>query len=226
MADARRFSRTRHSIKLNSREALEQCLKSSIYRTLRDHDPTALPGTVEVISELTAVIASQLVSQTQATQRALRTMKVEVADYGTEFVGQLVQEARKDVASRVKRTAVAPSTTGVGIVLADDWAGPVAGPTLIERNFGIPRSTLYRWQKRSEVVWLNTRTSKKPVFPLRQFVDGHPAEGIAELVQVLGDPRTAWQWLVTPHSEFEGTAPLEILLAGDAAAVVRAAQKK
>ena len=195
-----------------------------MYEALREQDPTALPGAVDVIAELTAVVAAQLISQTQATQRALRTMKGEVADYGTEFVTQLIKEANKDVRNRVKRTTVAPPSTEHDMVLADDWAGPVAGPTLIERHFGIPRSTLYRWQKRGEVVWLNTRTSNKPVFPLRQFVDGHPADGIAEVMEVVGDPRTAWQWLLTPNSGFENAAPLDELLNGNVEAVVEAAR--
>lgn len=225
MADARKFSRARHEIKLNRREAIERTLQQTIYNLLREEDPTALPGAVDVISELTAVVASQLMAQTQATQRALRSLKDDVSEYGAEIVVQLVREANKDVRDRIRATKAASPAVVEDMVLADDWAGPVAGPTLIERHFGIPRSTLYRWQKRKEVVWLNTRSSKKPVFPLRQFVDGRPAIGIAEIVQAFDDPRAAWKWLTSESARDKGGAPLEELLNGDTSSVVAAAQK-
>lgn len=221
MSDARKFSRERHRIKLNRREAIESKLRLMIRDVLREEDPTAVPGAVDAIAELTAVIASQLVSQTQSVQRSLKTL-VDIQDYGTEFVEQIVREARQDVRSQIKKIAVAAPPPEDGMILADDWAGPVAGPTMIERHFGIPRSTLYRWQKRKEVVWLNTRSSKKPVFPLRQFVDGRPLDGIAEIVQSWGDPRAAWQWLVKPNAHFKEATPLEKLLEGEAARVVEA----
>ena len=132
-------------------------------------------------------------------------------------------EAAKDVRSRVKRIASVSPPAESAFPLADDWAGPVAGPTLIERHFGIPRSTLYRWQKRNEVVALNTRTSKKPVFPLRQFVDGRPAAGIEEVVRILGDPRAAWRWLLAAHRDFGGSAPIDKLLKGETPDVLKAA---
>lgn len=223
MPDARKFSRERHRIKLSRRETIEAKLRSMIRDLLREEDPTAVPGAVDVIAELTAVIASQLLSQTQSSHRSLKTL-TDIADYGTEFVEQIVRESKRDVRSRIKNTTVAAPPIEDGLTLADDWAGPVAGPTMIERHFGIPRSTLYRWQKRKEVVWLNTRTSRKPVFPLRQFVDGRPVDGITEIVQAFGDPRAAWQWLVKPNALFDQAVPLEKLIQGDAAGVVEALQ--
>lgn len=223
MPDARKFSRERRRIKLERREAVESSLRSVIKDILREEGPTAPPGAVEVIAELTAVIASQLLSQTQASHRSLKTL-TDIADYGTAFVEQIVAESKREIRSGIRMTKVAAPPLKDGMVLADDWAGPVAGPTLIERHFGIPRSTLYRWQKRKEVVWLNTRTSKKPVFPLRQFVDGRPVDGIPEIVQTFGDPRAAWQWLVKQGTLFDGIAPIEKLLEGNAARVLEALQ--
>lgn len=196
-----------------------------LFDAMREQDPTALPGAVDVIAELAAVIASQLLAETQANQRALKTLKDDIAEFGTEFVFQIVKEARKDVRDRIRKTTAASPSAQGDAFLADDWAGPVAGPTLIERHFGIPRSTLYRWQKRGEVVWLNTRTSKKPVFPLRQFVDGKPADGIAEISEAMGGPRSAWQWLITPHSAFDGSTPLDALLKGRTSKVIEMAQE-
>lgn len=197
-------------------------LRGLIRNVLREEDPTAVPGAVDVIAELTAVVASQLLSQTQSNQRSLKALGEDIVDYGAEFVEQIVREAARDVRTRIKKISVAVPPTKDGLSLADDWAGPVAGPTMIERHFGIPRSTLYRWQKRKEVVWLNTRTSKKPVFPLRQFVDGRPHDGIAEVVQMFGDPRDAWQWLLKPNAFFDETPPIEKLIEGKAILVLQA----
>ena len=224
MANERKFSRKRHAIKLTNRETLERTLIKLIQPALAEHDPTAYPTAIRLISELTAVIASQLLIQTQADQRALITLRDDIADYGSEFVAQLMIEARRDVAARVKKTTVVQAPA-IPSMLADDWAGPVAGPTLIERHYGIPRSTLYRWQKRNEVVALNTRTSSKPVFPLRQFVDGRPAYGIAEILDLMPDPRRAWQWLIAPCPDLEGRSPIDVLLEGRTSDVIEAARK-
>jgi hypothetical protein len=225
VADERKFSRERHAIKLIRREAVEKQLRDVIHTALREQDPTAYPSAVRIIAELSAVIASQLLAQSQANQRAIIMLQDDIADFGTEFVAQLMVEANKDVAMRVKRTSVVAAATPEGVPLADDWAGPVAGPTLIEKHFGIPRSTLYRWQKRNEAIALNTRTSRKPVFPLRQFVDGKPTDGIAELVAIFGDQRLAWKWLVAPSPPFEPGSALDALLDGRMDEVVRHARE-
>lgn len=226
MADARKFSRERHRIKLNRREEVESTLRSSINDILREEDPTAPPGAVDTIAALTASIASQLLAQPQSTQRALKTLGDDIHDYAAEFVEQMVRESKKDVHARIKRVTRSVSPPQEDLQLADDWAGPVAGPTVIERHYGIPRSTLHRWQKRSEVVWLNIRTSRKPVFPLRQFVDGRPADGIGDIVQAFGDPRAAWLWLITANPALDDTTPLERLLEQDRDGVFEALKKK
>jgi hypothetical protein len=46
----------------------------------------------------------------------------------------------------------------------EDWAGPLAGPTELERAFGIARSTLHTWQKQGAVVGLLVGT-RKHAFP-------------------------------------------------------------
>ena len=186
-----------------------------LYDTMREQDPTALPGAVDVIAEIAATVASQLLAQTQATQRTIRTLRDEAVEYSTDFVVRLVAEAKKDVNARIRRTSVAPAAGDGALLMADDWAGPVAGPTLIETRFGIPRSTLYRWQKRNEAIALNTRTSRKPVFPLRQFVDGRPVDGLPQLVTIFGSQRNAWQWLIKPQPALGGASPLDLVLGGE-----------
>ncbi|KQZ28511.1 hypothetical protein ASD50_19510 [Mesorhizobium sp. Root552] len=177
---------------------------------------------IRTASRLAAIIASQLAAQTQAVQRALKDIEEDIPEYGAGFVSDLVEAATKSVIKKMKRFRPSQSSSmeNETLQLADDWAGPVAGPTMIERHYGIPRSTLYRWQKVNEVVAINTRSSRKPVFPLRQFVDGRPAQGIAEVVAAFGDQKRAWQWLLTPNARLNGGKPLEMLLQGEVDAVV------
>ena len=96
-------------------------------------------------------------------------------------------------------------------VRLEDWAGPVAGPSEIERQFGTKRSTLDAWQKRGVVVGLLKGAAH--VFPLAQFVDGRPIEGMSEVVRRIGNQRVAWQWLIQPKPSIGGT-PLDRLKKG------------
>lgn len=104
------------------------------------------------------------------------------------------------------------------------WAGEVAGPSELERRCGVSRSTLHDWQKRGAVIGL-LAGRRKHVFPLAQFLDGRPIEGLADVVAAAGSPRTAWAWLVEPHPSLRGRKPLDRLRAGDVGAVVDLAQQ-
>ena len=66
----------------------------------------------------------------------------------------------------------------------EDWAGPVGGPRDIEAKFGTKRSTLHDWQKRGAVIGL-LKGERKHVFPLAQFVDGRPVEGMTEITGII-----------------------------------------
>lgn len=106
----------------------------------------------------------------------------------------------------------------------ESWAGPVAGAGEIEDSLGIPRSTLSSWQQKGAIVGL-LRGARKLAYPLEQFVDARPLEGIADVLRVAPDARSAWLWLRQPHGALNGRAPLERLKAGDRAAVVTAAER-
>src|SRR5690606_13024039 len=88
-----------------------------------------------------------------------------------------------------------------------------------------PRSTLYRWQQLAEAIAIQSRSSSKPVFPLKQFVDGHPVAGLMPVVQVFGDQRTAWAWLNSPCPSLDETAPIDALLLGRTQEVMHLAKK-
>lgn len=204
--------------------SLESALYAEVERILKENDPTIQLPAVRVASRLAAVIASQLASQTQVIQRSMLSLEADATDFANDFVADVVGAATQSVRKKLKRfrpEAIQEDT----LQLADDWAGTVAGPTLIERHYGIPRSTLYRWQKLNEVVAISSRTSRKPVFPLKQFVDGRPANGVADVVSIFGDQRRAWQWLVTKNTITNG-APIDALLRGEVESVVKAAQSE
>jgi hypothetical protein len=95
----------------------------------------------------------------------------------------------------------------------EDWAGPLAGPTELQRDFGVARSTLHTWQKQGAVIGLLVGV-RKHAFPTEQFVDGRPVTGLATIVEAIGDPRAAWLWLREPNPALAGAPPLARLKAG------------
>ncbi len=103
----------------------------------------------------------------------------------------------------------------------EDWAGAVAGPIELEEKLGIKRSTLHSWQKRGAVIGL-LKGAKKHVFPLAQFVDGRPVEGMSELTQIIRNHRAAWRWLIQDKPSIGGV-PLALLKQGQASQVLQAA---
>lgn len=105
----------------------------------------------------------------------------------------------------------------------EDWAGPLAGPTELERDFGVARSTLHNWQKRGAVIGLLVGM-RKHAFPTEQFVDGRPLSGLGPVVEAIGEPRTAWLWLREPNPELGDVAPLVRLKAGATDKVIEVAR--
>ncbi|MER9630989.1 hypothetical protein [Mesorhizobium sp. M0296] len=92
----------------------------------------------------------------------------------------------------------------------EDWAGPVAGASELSRDYGIPRSTLHRWQHSDEVIGL-LKGTKKHVFPVEQFIDGRPARGISAIVSLAGGHRVAWLWLRQANPVLSGRKPIYLL---------------
>jgi hypothetical protein len=105
----------------------------------------------------------------------------------------------------------------------EDWAGPVAGPNDLERQYGIRRSTLQDWRRSGAVIGL-LKGVRKHVFPISQFVDGRPVKGLAKIQEIIGDPRTAWLWLVEPAKR-EDQTPLARLRRDEVDDVLDAARE-
>lgn len=225
MVTRRRFSRGGNLVKQASRPRLENTVAAAVSKILFEHDPTIGKPALRIAARLAGYISSAISVQTQAVQRALPTIEDDVENLAQIFIGHIVAEAQGRFDPRLQRFKAVPppAVPQAPLSAASDWAGPVAGPTVIERHFGIPRSTLFRWQKRDEVIALKSGSSRF-VFPLKQFVDARPADGIAELIAMFGDHRLAWRWLMAPTDKLGGNSPIDTLLAGKLANVVAAAR--
>ncbi|RWP86665.1 MAG: DUF2384 domain-containing protein [Mesorhizobium sp.] len=124
-----------------------------------------------------------------------------------ELAAEVLARLEAEASRRLNAEARASESEGARIT---DWAGPVAGPTHLEKRFGIPRSTLHWWQRHNDVVALR-RGARKHVFPLAQFIDGRPTPGIRQVLSSISDPRLAWLWLIRPSPFLGGRVPIDML---------------
>lgn len=92
----------------------------------------------------------------------------------------------------------------------EDWAGPVGGASDIEAQFGVKRTTLNTWYKQGAIIGL-LRGQRKLAYPFEQFIDGRPVQGIADVIAVAPDARSAWLWMRQPHGALDGQTPLAVL---------------
>lgn len=174
-------------------------------------------------AQIVAAVAAVVIALPPAQQKRLKSKSADVAD-------MIAALAREDVPARIEipeptevearkgsgfdelidieegRRRLAAYATKVPL---EDWAGPVAGSSMLSDQ-GIARSTLHDWQKRGQVVALLTG-ARKHAFPLEQFVDGRPVEGIADVLKAVGNPRRAWLWLVQQSPLLANKRPIDLL---------------
>ncbi|WP_459676302.1 antitoxin Xre/MbcA/ParS-like domain-containing protein [Acidisoma sp. 7E03] len=106
----------------------------------------------------------------------------------------------------------------------ESWAGPVAGAGDIQRLLGVPRQTLSNWRLAKAAIGL-LKGQRNLAYPLDQFVDGRPVEGLARIVEVAPSARAAWLWLRQPHAALGGKTPLSVLKHGQAGTVALVAER-
>ncbi|WP_353646456.1 hypothetical protein [Mesorhizobium sp. WSM2239] len=195
-----------------------------------EYDPGLRKPAIESVGLVAGIVAAA-VSQLALDQQihlATRATEIESA------VAELVTRLTADLPVRSHKRAAASPTAKLSPVrrsgidelsgqVTTNWAGPVAGPTFLERTFGISRSSLNRWQRRNYVVSLRSG-GRKHVFPLAQFVDGRPAAGIVDVLSQFSNQRAAWLWLIRPNSELNGQIPIELLKQDRRDAVIEAAR--
>jgi hypothetical protein len=92
----------------------------------------------------------------------------------------------------------------------ESWAGQVASAGELWKQFGIARNTLSQWRKRGAVIGI-LKGMRNYLYPVEQFIDGCPVEGISDVVGVAPNTRAAWLWLRQEHGALEGKRPIDLL---------------
>jgi hypothetical protein len=159
-------------------------------------------------------VIAQIAAEPEAAPKTLKLVAKSAAEVSQgSGLGKVLspEEGRARVAEYATPTKV------------EDWAGPLAGPTELERDFGVARSTLHSWQKQGAVIGLLVGV-RKHAFPTAQFVDGRPVTGLAGIVEIVGDLRAAWLWLREPNPGLGCVTPLARLKAGAADKVAQIAR--
>lgn len=215
--------------------------ETDVRAVIQQHNPKAAAGNVRTFAKIIALVSDVLAELPDAKRRklakeqgSLRDALIQAVQGGTSHCSAIAIEE----AGRVETS----QGTGLGERLSLDegrarldryatakplesWAGPVAGAGEIDAKLGIPRSTLSNWQQRQVVVGL-LRGERKLAYPLEQFVDARPIEGIGDVLKVAPDARSAWLWLRQPHGALDGQPPLEVLrTAGGRSLVAQVAER-
>lgn len=214
---------------------------ADVVKVLARHNPglskTALAATSRVMAAVSAVAARlppdqqrRIAADDKKLARAIETAVAELAEKRRDELEELRIETPEEVGTgsglgelvdiEEGRRRLADYAIPVRL---EDWAGPVAGPSEIEKRFGTKRSTLHDWQKRGAIIGL-LKGERKHVFPLAQFVDGRPVEGMPQVTRIIRNPRAAWQWLIQPKPSIGG-APLDRLKKGRLDEVLAAAER-
>lgn len=204
-----------------------------VERALLQRDEVMDGDSIVAVGRIAGAVAAAIALLQPSDLRAIDAIRERLPDRASRFVRTLAAEAADRGAeasvpsvSADRHARVRSRLAGKGdidLMRVEDWAGRVAGPTFLEENLGIPRSTLHRWQRRGKVIALRTG-GRKHVFPLAQFVDGRPAPGIGEVLSAMPNPRRAWFWLIGPVAGLDGRVPIEMLKQDLVADVVLAAQ--
>lgn len=227
------------------RLAMPRSAVTDIIGIFAKHNPSAARAVVEMTGKAAAAFGMATAALTEPQQRRLVARKNEL----TQIIGAVVDDLKEmSRPSANKLIAVSSSAAmetsagaGIGKLIGreegqdriqsyakpkrlEEWAGPVAGPGQLERDYGIKRSTLHAWQKRGAIVGL-LKGERKHVFPLAQFIDGRPVEGMTRVTKVIGNPRATWRWLTLARPFGDGTSPLDRLKQGEAGEVATLAER-
>jgi len=202
-------------------------------------NPKSSRGDLTEVGTLVAELSATAATLSPAARKRLIARKERLKELIVQIAAE-PEAAPKKLKLVAKSAAGASQGAGLGRVLSceegrariaeyatptrvEDWAGPLAGPTQVERDFGVARSTLHTWQKQRVVIGLLVGV-RKHAFPTEQFVDGRPVAGLGEIVEAIGDPRAAWLWLREPNPGLAGVTPLARLKAGAIDKVVEMAR--
>lgn len=220
----------------DARAGLRRLVASEVSEAL-----TRQPGLAKAVAantaQIVANVAAAVVALSPAQQKRLKSKSADVAD----MIAALARDDAPTERLIVPDPAKVEPRKGAGFgelidleegrrrlsdyatkAPLEEWAGPVAGSSALHER-GIARSTLHDWQKRGQVVAL-LAGARKHAFPLEQFVDGRPVEGLADILKIVGHPRRTWLWLVQQSPLLANKRPIDLLKQDRKGAVVEAAR--
>jgi len=199
------------------------------------------PGAIEISARIAGTAIAVVASLTDEARRKLNSREAELISRMRGLLESFSADA-KSPKIKFDQPQVVEKRKGVGLgeILSDedgrqalaayavtkrleDWAGPVVGATELSREYGLPRSSLNRWQHTGDIIGL-LKGTRKHVYPIDQFVDGRPARGIAEINAAVANPRIAWLWLSRSNPTLGGKRPIDLLKQDRVAEVVEAAR--
>lgn len=210
-----------------TRDKLAEFVAAEVEHILAKYDRRMSRAEVVAGGKLAGAIVVAYANLSHSQMEAVGRSPDEIAEGAAKFVSGLAKDAETkspalpDVIARDQEEEGEIPKVPIRV---DDWAGPTAGPTYLEANYGISRSTLHRWQRRNAVVALRTG-GRKHVFPLEQFIDGRPVNGIEQVAALIPHPRFAWLWLIQPNEHLNWAKPIEMLRADLMVEVVAAAKR-
>ena len=197
------------------------------------HNPTLKRAQVETVGKLVAEFGATAAKLSPAARQRLVARKAQLRKLIEEIVAEPLKLSRTSIAEVSQgpglgtllseaegRTRLAEYATPM---TAEAWAGPLVGPTQLERDFGVARSTLHTWLKQGAVIGVQVGV-RKHAFPIEQFIDGRPVAGLGAVVEAVGETRTAWHWLRERNPGLAGVTPLARLKAGDVERVLELAR--
>ncbi|WP_136617425.1 MULTISPECIES: antitoxin Xre/MbcA/ParS toxin-binding domain-containing protein [Mesorhizobium] len=213
-----------------------EMVAEEVERALAHCDEAINKPTMVSVGKIAGSIASAVTLLSPKHQRAIDAIHADLPGLASKFVRALAAEAARRSEAGIAGATNPPTTLSADVeqtslpksddlesMLIEDWAGRVAGSTYLEENLRIARSTLHRWQRRSEVIALR-KGGRKHVFPLAQFVDGRPVTGIRDVLSLISNPRLAWLWLTRPSAQLDGRVPIDLLRQDHVDEVVEAAR--
>lgn len=213
------------ALKLVERDRIRGLGVGEVQAALHAHNPNTPVRELRTMAQIVSTFV-EFVTDLPKAERS------EIARERGPFRAALEEAAQSVTRVHIEETGEAERTRGNGLgellSLADgkarlatyasdipmeEWAGPVAGAGDLQKRFGIIRTTLNTWVQQGAVVGL-LRGQRKRAYPLEQFVDARPLEGLRDIVRVAPDPRSAWLWMRQPHGALDGQTPLALLRAG------------
>jgi hypothetical protein len=220
----------------DARAGLRRLVASEVSEALT-RQPGLAKATATNTAQIVAAVAAAVIALPPAQQKRLKGKSADVAD----MIAAMAREDAPTPRIEIPEPAKVDQSKGAGFgelieieegrrrlsayatqVPLEEWAGPVAGSSVLQDR-GIARSTLHEWQKRGQVIAL-LAGARKHAFPLEQFVDGRPVQGIGEVLEAIGNPRRAWLWLVQQSPLLGNKRPIDLLKQDRQDEVVEAAR--